>query len=401
MRSGSNDDPQGLPGVASLVGELLDKGTAHRNATEIADSFGQQGTQFGVSVGKTYTLISVAGLSRTASTTVKEFLEIIKEPAFSEAELRRTRSQALAGVRQLVDEPNRFAGEVFDSYTYPGMPTGQPTPGTLLSIKQIQRKHIIKYYLANYRPNNSLLAVVGQYPPDIEAQIEQLTKDWVAKDVRTAMPDDMPITPGVALRLITKPDLKQAEVIFGQPGIRRADPQYLTLRLANTILGSSFSSRLAAEIRVHQALTYHIDSTFDARLGRGPFLIETATRFEKVHDIIVETLKVLKEFREKGVTDVEVERARSFLKGNFPRALETPERLADNLLLLKYYAIDDDYLTHFFQHVDAITTGQINEAIKKYFDPGNIRVQVYAPRSVEAQLKSIGPVEVKSIQEFM
>jgi zinc protease len=159
---------------------------------------------------------------------------------------------------------------------------------------------------------------------------------------------------------------------------------------------------LAKEIRIRRSLTYHIESEFDARQGQGPFLIETSTRMEKIHEIVAETINVLREFHDKGVTDEEVDAAKSFLKGKFPRSMETPERFTDMLLTLRYYGISDDYLRNYLDNLDAISAREVNRVIAKFFNPDQLRIQVYAPREAALkQLQSVAPTEEKSFQDFL
>src|SRR5690606_27873438 len=108
---------------------------------------------------------------------------------------------------------------------------------------------------------------------------------------------------GLQLSLVERDDLAQAQIRFGHQGIKRTNPDFLTLRVANTILGGGFQSRLMKEIRVKRGLTYGIYSGFAARLDEGPFSVSTFTRFDKVGETVNETLRVLKEFRNTGVTD--------------------------------------------------------------------------------------------------
>jgi predicted Zn-dependent peptidase len=53
-------------------------------------------------------------------------------------------------------------------------------------------------------------------------------------------------------------------------------------------------------------------------------------------------------------------------------------------------------------NADALTKESINAAVKKYFDPNNLKILVYAPRAkAEASLRKLGKVEVKPYREFL
>jgi zinc protease len=107
---------------------------------------------------------------------------------------------------------------------------------------------------------------------------------------------------------------------------------------------------------------------------------------------------VLEKFKTEGATAEEVERTKGYLKGIFPAAIETPEKLAFNLILLRHYGIPDTYLTNYIRDIDALSAGQINRAMAKAIDTKNVRVLVYSKASdVVPQLEPIvgaGKVEV-------
>lgn len=402
VKNGSSADPKDLPGVTQMMAQLMDQGTAQRSASEIADAFGQLGTEFSRSVDKDYMLFGTTGLSQHQAVLIKNFFEIVTDPTFSEQELTRMRSRLVAHIKQSLDDPDGFANRAFDSYIFGDQPYGRPTSGTLDSLKRMGRKQVIRQYLNYVRPNNSVLAVVGQYDDSLQTQLEEATKLWTSRDVKPIEEGPVPEIKGRKLLIIRKDDLKQAQVRFGHQGIQRTDPDFLTLRLANAILGVSFDSRLAYEVRQKRGLTYSIHSGFDARKGQGDFEISTFTRLDKIGELVKVTLQTLEEFKAKGVTEPELESAKNFLKGVFPQVLETSESLARNLLILRFYGISDSFLTNYFQNLDSITLAQVNAAIKTHFFPENIKIQLFAPqKTTEPQLLGIGDIEVKQAKDLL
>jgi zinc protease len=193
--------------------------------------------------------------------------------------------------------------------------------------------------------------------------------------------------------------LQQAQIRFAEPGIARNNQDFLTLRLANLILGGAFASRLNQKVRDDLGLTYSISSRFEALKNTGGFEISTFTRNDKVGETIKSSLAVLKDFIEGGVTDKELDAAKALLVGQFPAAIETVDRLAFNLLILRLNGIDDSYLKDFFTNVNGISRSDVNAAIKKYFSSDKMKILVYADGTkVADQLKTIGAVETVKAQ---
>ncbi|MCB0362065.1 MAG: insulinase family protein, partial [Bdellovibrionales bacterium] len=295
-----------------------------------------------------------------------------------------------------------FADVMFDSYLFGSHPYARRILGRKRDVQKMRRKNIIKYYLSYYRPNNAQLAVVGQFGPDIVKELEGAFKSWVIRDQKKASFPEVPPIAAVQIHLIDKGDLPQSQIRLGHLGIKRTDPDYLKLRVANMILGGAFHSRLVDEIRDRRGLTYSINSEFDSRLDTGPFTISTFTRHEKVGETIGETLSVLRQFRDHGVTEKEVEDAQALLRGIFPRALETADRLAQTLLILRFYGVPDSYLTSYMDEIAKITTSQVNETIRNHIKPENLKILVYSPKGkVLEQLRPLGVVQVKDYTHYI
>lgn len=400
IAAGSAQDPDNQSGLSAMVAELLDKGTAKRSAPQIANDLGQMGAEFDASSATDYSIVSASALSIHGDALLSNFTEIALQPAFSDVEIDRVRKQMQAQIERRVDNAQSFAGIAFEEYLYGSHPYAKPVGGTLKGIQTVKKKNIIQQYLRYYRPNNAMLAVVGKYTPELAAKIESAFGSWQKRDVPAPKYGEVPPIKGVQIRLVDKPGLVQAQIRMGHVGIQRVNEDFLALRVANTILGDAFASRLNSRIRKELGLTYDIGSYFDARKDRGPFEISTFTKNASVGQTISETLKLLGEFKAKGVTSEEVDRAKGYLKGVFPRAIETPEKLAFNLLLLRFYGIPDTYLTNYLRDIDRLSASDINKAITKYVDDKNVKVIVYTSAAeAQAQLQGLGTVEVKKASD--
>jgi zinc protease len=399
VQSGSSEDPANLSGLANFVGELLDKGTKQKTATQFADEIGDMGAEVEVGTHYDYTLIQGSSLTLHQDRLLNAISSMVQSPTFAEAEIHRLQKQLIASRQKLPDSAAAFAGQAFDEMLYGTHPYGQPIGGTIKTLRAIRRKNVIQFYLRHYRPNNVLMAVVGQYPADIKERLETSFKGWAPR-AQTASPVATMPENQMAIRLVTNPTLVQTQVVIGQRGIKRSDPDFLALRVANTILGGSFISRLNERVRIQLGLTYGVSSYFDARLETGPFEITTFTRNEKAGETVRETLGVVREFVAKGVTDAEVGGAKAYMVGTFPIAIETAEKFAFNLLYLRRYGIPDTYLSQYIPTVNHLTAREVNDAIQRHFDPTKMSILVYSEQKVRPELEKLGPVDVKNFTDI-
>jgi zinc protease len=401
LKTGAAADPTAFPGLSLFVSEMLDKGTAKRSATEIAESLGRIGADFSTSVTNDYSLVSASSLSMHADRLLTDMVEIVTAPAFSDTEVTRMRKQILAAIQKRVDNPDSFADTAWEDFLYETHPYARPTLGTTRSIEGLKRRSVIQHYIRHYRPNNAILAVTGQITPEIAGKVEAAFGAWEKRDLAPVTYPAFPSIDKIEIRIVDSPGLGQAQIRMGHKGIQRKNEDFVPIRVSNTILGGAFASRLMDRVRKQLGLTYGISSGFDARLDYGPFEISTFTKTETVGQAITETLAVLKDYREKGATAEEVSRTKGYLKGLFPTSIETAEKFSFNLLLLRLYGIPDSYLSTYLRQLDSVGPNDVNSMVMKYMDPSNLKILIYGnAKQILPQVQQIGVVEVKKAAEY-
>lgn len=402
VRSGSSHDPLTKSGLAEITARLLERGTKNLSATEVADKFGQLGTAFSADADYDFTYLSTSGLSANQDELLSLFIEVATQPAFSVDEVNRAKSEMIAEIKRAYDQPSYVAGRLYSQLLFGTHPYGRSSSGTARDLQGIRQKDIIKSYLKNFRPNNAQLVLVGDLKSDI---VKSLNAKLVAWKPRGLEVEKMPVlTPlkGMQIQLVDRADLKQSEIRIGHYGVKRKIDDYQALTVAESILGDGLTSRLMKEIREKRGLTYGINSSFDARQEVGPFTISSNTRHEKIGELVAETLNVLKNFYKAGVTEQEVEDAKGYLRGAFPRRIETPDQTARMLMSLRFYEISDDYMSNYVRNLNKISVADVNKAIKKYYKPDSLQILIYAPKNkVIEQLRPIGAVEVKGYRELL
>lgn len=395
IQVGSFHNPQGQEGLNSMTVSLLDAGTTTRSAMKLADEFGQLGTEIDTSSSADYSMVSVSGLSTTKETLLDLFADVILNPAFAPQEIERTRSQALAALAKTIDQPSGYTEQLFDLELFGNHPYAYPNLGTADAVKKISRSDIMRHYFKYFRPNNSILAVTGKFDADFVEKIKKAFSGWQAKEVEQPMVQLREDKDGY-VKLVSKKDLQQAQIRIGQLGIKRTDPDFMNLRIANLALGGAFGSRLNQKVRDDLGLTYSISSSSSPLYDRGSLEISTFTRNDKVYETISETQKVVQDFVKEGITPSELSATKSLMIGQFPGAIETVDKLAINLLVLRRYGISDDYLHHFMKNVDAVTVKDVNRAIQKHYRPEQMKVLIYADETqVLDRLKPLGEIKIE------
>src|SRR5439155_22457789 len=129
--------------------------------------------------------------------------------------------------------------------------------GTEAPTKLLTRARVKSLYDTYYRPNNARMLVVGDVTPaEAKQLVEARFGSWKQGDV-PALEDAAPPAAGArAFYLVDKPGASQSVIRIGQVGVARSTPDYFALRVLNTILGGSFTSRLNRNLRETHGYTY-------------------------------------------------------------------------------------------------------------------------------------------------
>lgn len=336
IRSGGEVDPKDMSGVADFTASLLTKGTQKRTAPQIAEAMEALGGSIGSAAAWDSSSVSVAVMSAQASQAMAIMADVVRNPVFADEEIERYRTQVLDDLSVNLSQPGTMARFVASRVVFGDGPYGHPLSGTPETVARIKRDDVVRVHQTYYRPDNAILVIGGDIKPNVAFRVAaQLFGDW--KRPKTALPavNDAaaPVSAGKAGRVVVidKPDAGQTAVTLVRPGIRRADPEYFTGIVANTVLGGGYSARLNQEVRIKRGLSYGAGSNLAARRSIGPFSASTQTKNESGAEV---ASLLLSELRRLAATPVPVEEMtprKATLSGNFARALETTAGLVGQI----------------------------------------------------------------------
>lgn len=401
LKAGSKDDPAGKAGLTFVTAKLLEKGTRRMSADSLQDHLAEIGADFHVGVVEDVTLISIEGLGPSRAKIQDVYFESLFQPAFTESELTRMKQNLIAQAINRVDEPSEFAGAAWPAFLMQGSSYALPATGTPKNLRAIQRKDVLKQYLKFFHPNNAVLTVVGQFTVEDEKKIESALAQWKSAEVVNSAFVEPQTIEGTQVRFINKPNAVQAQLRMGFPSVQRKNPDYLAATVANTILGDAFYSRLMHRIRTELGLTYGIGSDINTRFNASTLEIRTSTKNAGLKQTVDESILQMQKMVSEGVTEKEVEDAKGYMLGQFPRTIERSADFAKRLMILRVMGLPDSELFDYEAKLKKIKVADVNEAIKKYFDPKNIKIFVYGDaKSGMAQLKNYKPELVSVNKAF-
>lgn len=394
IRSGSAADPAGKEGLAALTAALLTTGTPMRTAEQLAAEIDFAGGVLSADTGRDSTEITSEFLARDVKKQLELLSDITLRPTFVAAEVERVRTQRVAEIAASRENAEAYATSQFENALYAGTRYAHTPYGTARGVGTIGRDDVVQFHRARYAPNDAILAIVGgiKTAPALELVRGAFGK-WERRNVAKIDVGAPKKLEGRSVLVVDAPGMNQTQVRIGSTGIRRNEPDFVAIEVANAILSSGFSSRLTEEIRVNRSLTYIIRSRFEPWANIGPHSIITFTRNATTREIIDVTLAELKKFREGPIRDGELARAKNIVLARNLLALETAEGLARMISTIEFHGLQRDYVDTLVKNVQSLTTETISNAIRKHFDTDDVIVLVYTTASeTEKQLEGLGQV---------
>ena len=394
VRAGSDCDPEGKSGLASLTAEALDAGTHSSSLAAIAERFEFVGATFRPQAyydGSVFTLSTLAvHFQETFGVVADLFLNAV----FPQEEAERLRRQRLTGLLQQKDRPATIATKVFNRHLFGRVhPYGTDAGGDEPGLENIRQADLRAFHDGHYAPDRTILIAVGDITmPDLHEQVSGALARW-EKVRSTAVRRSIATAPAAGdLVIVDRPGSVQSEIRLGGIGIARNADDFYAVAVMNRILGGQFSSRLNANLREKRGLTYGVWSTFQALRTPGPFVAGGAFHTEKTAEAASELLRELELMREGGISDEELLFAQESLAGSFALAFETPAQMAQALSVIPLYGLPEDTFATYVPRLRSVTREDVLRVARAYLDTSKMTMVVAgdAARIVPA-LKRLRP----------
>jgi predicted Zn-dependent peptidase len=375
--SGGLSDKTDYRGLASFTATLLREGTSKRSSKDIAEQVDALGATLTANSGLSSmtSVVNTSGLIETLDQTLDLFADVIRNPTFPQAEVDKYKTRTLAQLQFQRSIPQFLAAEQFQRAIYgTGHPASLVTPPAE-SLKKLTSKDLAEFHSTYYRPNNAIIAIVGDVTmKEILPKLEKAFGDWEKGTVPATTIPAAPAPADSRIYLIDRPGSVQTVLQLGTLGIERTSPDYFAVLLADRVLGGGPSGRLFMNLREDKGYTYGAYSNFGGSKFKGTWVSSSEVRTDVTEGAMKEFMYELNRMRDETVTAEELDNAKRAIIGNFALSLEQPQALLQNIITQKLYNLPADYWDTYPQKVSAITAADVQRAAKQYIDLGHLQV---------------------------
>ncbi|MDH3216198.1 MAG: insulinase family protein [Candidatus Krumholzibacteria bacterium] len=362
FKTGGALDPQGKESLAGFTIDQLNKGTKTRSALELAEWIESVGGSVNTFSERDFSAIAVTILSDYIGTAYEYLQDVLLNPAFPEDELELLRKQAKTGLEFELSSPEAMARRHLRDLVYGDHPYGkQPS---VESVEAITRDDMVAFYKKNFVPNNMMVAVVGDVKwKDVKKSLKTKLGDWQPGTPQQVAYSGAPDTDKTRIYLYHKPGAVQTEIFIGHLAPNAKHPDWPAMTVGNRILGGGSDSRLFMNIRETKGWTYHVRTGFARERDLGQFVARTPVRTEVTDSALVELMTEIERITAEPVSQEELENAKSYLVGNFPLTIETPDQIAFQVAQYTLLGLDKKDLEKYRDRIDAVTVEDIRRVM--------------------------------------
>nr|WP_246206089.1 pitrilysin family protein [Fulvivirga aurantia] len=363
------DSPE-LPGVASLMTDIMREGTKNKTPEELEDAIGQIGASINMYTSREYITITANCLARYFDETVALVEEMLLEPRWDEKEFDRIKKNQINSIKQRNANPNIIASNVSDKMMYgEGHIFSQPISGTLESVDKITIDDLKAYYANYYAPGISSFHIAGSVDSDkVTNALKGLEEKWAAKEVNFPEYEINNTPANTEMYFANFDNAKQSVVRIERMAVPRNHPDYFPLTVANYGLGGNSGAKLFQVLREEKGYTYGAYSFLSSSTQESPFTMYSSVKT----NVTPESVQTFKSVLEEYMTNydaAELEKAKTALIRQEARDYETLNDKLDILQQISTYDLPEDFVRQNQKALKDYSVEDMKSIMNKYMNP--------------------------------
>ena len=382
-------------GLAGLTAELMNESTVNYSTEEISKELDKLGSEVSFWVDDDVTYAFVYSMAENVDKTLELFNEKLMNPAFNEADFKRVKNQMLEGIKSERKVSASIANKAFRKILYGNTSLGNSA--TYSTVDKVSIDDVKEYYEKFYAPDLTSLVVVGDISQsDALAKIKFL-ESWGKKNVSIPSFEKFPTYEGPQIMLIDKLGAAQSVIAVGYLANKYDyNGDYFKSKIMNFSLGGNFSSRINLNLREDKNYTYGIRSVIQGAEYPGPFFVWASVRTKATDSALVEVMKEINLYREKGITPKELEFTKSSMLLSDILNYETNQQKANFLYEMIRYDLPENYIDEQEEIIKNITKEEIDAIAKDFLKTENMVILVVGNEYVvKKPLENMGYGKVK------
>ncbi len=365
VKTGAKNELSGEEGVSHLLEHMMFKGTKTKSAKDISEIIDNEGGIINAYTGKENTVYYVQMLSNRLKEGIEVLTDMFLNSTFSEENLEKEKNVVIEEIRMYDDIPEEIVHDRNTALVINGV-QGNVVLGSEKSIREMTREKLVKYFKEQYRPENIVISIAGNFSYE---DISEILNNGLGT-IENISPE-REYNGKMEIRSIenkiTK-DTNQIHLCFNTKGCSlTSDKRYEVAIISNTLAGN-MSSRLFQKIREDRGLAYSVFSYTSSFEEGGLFTVYAGTTKKDYKEVLEIIENEFEDIKENGITEYELQKSKNQFLSAVTFGLENSKgrmnRMANSYLLYKEIKNLDEIL----DQIEKITVEDIKKAAQEMFD---------------------------------
>jgi predicted Zn-dependent peptidase len=262
------------------------------------------------------------------------------------------------------------------------------------SLGRISREDLIAFHKKTIHPNGIILGVTGDFTRDeMVASLLDAFGDWETGKVPEVKIAEVPKSEAdrAVIHFINK-DTSQTHLRVGHLSIKKDDPDYAPLAIANDILGGeSGASRLFNEVRTRRGLAYSVGSELSTGVfDDGMWVLWAETKRPSTTEVLEEMVAGIERISSELVSDEELAASKEGYMHSSVFDVSSASKIVSRLMKLEYEGLPDDFFLQLRERILHVSKHDVLAVAKKYLRLD--RLKIMAVGSGGALSKVLPPI---------
>jgi len=373
---GSRQESPRENGISHFIEHMCFKGTRRRNAKEIAQSLETLGGTLNAFTSRENTCFYARVLDEHFEQGFDVLADITTQSLFDSGEFKKEKDVICEEIKDVFDTPGDIVHDYFAATLWNTHPLGQTIMGEAKGIRALQRRDLLGFMRRHYTTDRIVLSAAGAVDHDRLVDLARrklvFPKSTTKKQLKAPAYRE-------GHKKIFRRKLSQTHVCIGFPSIQFADPRKYHALLLNTLLGAGMGSRLFQTVREERGLAYTVYSYQDFYHDTGIFGLYLGTDSNKTAEAVNLVLQELAAVADDSITEEEVDRAKSQLKGSLILSLEGSYNRMNRLGRLELFQHTFVPLEQSAAQINAVTLADVRAIAGEIFREKLLTMVVLGP----------------------
>ena len=274
VNCGSKDETDETNGIVHILEHyILFRGTESRTGDQIAQEIRQNGAYFNAHTSRDLAFFEISLPSENRDFALQLQKEIVFELELNQHELDEEKEIILEEINQLHDDPIRYATALVYQNLFPGHPYQRPIYGRKEVIEKLTIDQVRKFYNGYFVPDNSSLAVLGDFDlDDMEVKVREIfgpleKKGFQLESFESASP--LPKT----VEIEEEMDLNLGYLVIGMFGPDYNHEAQYAVDVLNQVLGSGLRPMLYQPLSQRRLYVNSLFMNYGSYMYGGAILI--------------------------------------------------------------------------------------------------------------------------------